>query len=104
MTVTAVVEAKGPNGVIVAQGGNARGWALYLENRKLVFSVHHRGKPTRVVAPEALPSRAVKAARMTANPDEPLRVGLDTRTSAAEYEPPLEFNGTIRNVEIKLTD
>ncbi len=38
-TITAAFDAQAPEGVVVAQGGSARGYALFLRKGKLAFAV-----------------------------------------------------------------
>jgi arylsulfatase len=56
-TITAKFDAKAPDGVIVAQGGVAQGYALFLKDNILTFVVRPRNKAlTTVAAPQALPA------------------------------------------------
>ncbi|MEZ6040617.1 MAG: arylsulfatase [Planctomycetaceae bacterium] len=42
-TITVNITSPGDNGVIVAQGGSAAGYALYLKNGKVIFAVREKG-------------------------------------------------------------
>ena len=55
LIVSAEIEPESPNGVIVAQGGSANGFSLYLEDGKLAFGVRVARRLTVVKASEPLP-------------------------------------------------
>jgi arylsulfatase A-like enzyme len=48
LKITATLHGDSPRGVIVAQGGTAHGYALHLEDGKLIFAVRRDGKLDRV--------------------------------------------------------
>lgn len=54
VTVTASFNSKGADGVIVAQGGDKQGYALYIRNGMLVLGVRDNWKLTEAVAGEPL--------------------------------------------------
>ncbi len=54
--ITASFNSKGSDGVIVAQGGDKQGYALYIRNGMLVLGVRHDWKLTEAVAGEPLTS------------------------------------------------
>ena len=56
MTITALFNSKGADGVIVAQGGDKQGYALYIRKGKLVLGVRDNWKLTEAVAGEPLNS------------------------------------------------
>lgn len=56
VTITASFNSKGADGVIVAQGGDKQGYALYIRNGKLVLGVRADWKLTEAVAGEPLNS------------------------------------------------
>ena len=56
MTITATFNSKGADGVIVAQGGDKQGYALYIRKGKLVLGVRDNWKLTEAVAGEPLNS------------------------------------------------
>jgi len=126
-TVTATIAAKGPNGVIVAQGGSSLGYALYLKSGRLTFATRHNGKSTIVAAQGKLPSGPVSVAGRLAidgtvtlevagkrvasgkapgpipgQPIDGLEVGADKKGTVGDYEAPNAFSGTIEKVHLKL--
>lgn len=56
VTITASFNSKGEDGVIVAQGGDKQGYALYIRKGKLVLGVRDNWKLTEAVAGEPLNS------------------------------------------------
>jgi arylsulfatase A-like enzyme len=54
LAISAEIEPAGAEGVIVAQGGGSQGYALYLSEGKLAFTVHEDGDPTTIVATDPL--------------------------------------------------
>ncbi|MGI9442311.1 MAG: sulfatase-like hydrolase/transferase [Rubripirellula sp.] len=56
VTITTSFDSKGSDGVIVAQGGDKQGYALYIRERKLVLGVRDAWKLTEAVASEPLAS------------------------------------------------
>jgi arylsulfatase len=123
--VAAAVEAKGPDGVIVAQGGTSLGWALYLAGGRAAFAVRSKGKGTFVVAPDPLPAgRADVGATLAADgtvtltvggrtvatgkadgpvasmPLDGLEVGRDDGGAVGPYAAPNVFKGRIEKVVI----
>jgi hypothetical protein len=54
LEISAEIEPAGAEGVIVAQGGGSYGYALYLTEGKLAFTVHEDGDPTTIVAKDSL--------------------------------------------------
>jgi arylsulfatase A-like enzyme len=124
-TVTAEIEGEAKDGVIVAQGGNARGYALHLAEGKLVFSTRNGGELSSVVATEALTSGSHKveaavdaAGQVKLNvdgkqvgegklpglidrrPGEGLTVGNDGGAPVGEYTAPHAFTGKVANVTV----
>ena len=59
--ITSSFESKGSDGVIVAQGGDKQGYALYIREGKLVLGVRDAWKLTEAVASEPLDSGITKA-------------------------------------------
>ncbi len=126
LTLTAEVEPSGPDGVIVAQGGNVNGYALYLKDGKLAFTVRVNGKATTIVASEtpagrftaqahlastgatglAINERQVAAGQapglIPAQPNDGLSVGNDAASLVGEYEGANEFSGKILNVRLNV--
>jgi arylsulfatase A len=54
LQISAEIEAVGADGVVVAQGAGANGYALYLKSGKLTFSVREDRQLTTIVAKEPL--------------------------------------------------
>jgi arylsulfatase len=126
-TITAKFDAKTPQGVIVAQGGAARGYALYLKEGKLVFSVRTSTEQVTSVATAevvvgvhtaearlkkdgelslALSGKAVVSGRAPAliqqMPVDGLDVGSDTAGQVGTYATENPFQGSIDFVRIEL--
>jgi len=117
-------EAK--NGVIVAQGGTARGYALFLADGKLTFFVHSADGHASVGSEEAITGQHTAIARLDAKgamtltldgrpvggttqtdlidcmPVEGLDVGCDRGGAVGPYTSPDTFNGEIESVVIEL--
>jgi len=60
LTITATVDSKGADGVILAQGGDKEGYALYIRDGKPVLGVRRDWKLTEAVAEHELPAGSVK--------------------------------------------
>ncbi|MDF1845388.1 MAG: hypothetical protein P1U77_28590 [Rubripirellula sp.] len=60
VTITASFNCKGADGVIVTQGGDKQGYALYIRNGKLMLGVRNAWKFTEAVASEPLTSGITK--------------------------------------------
>jgi arylsulfatase A-like enzyme len=125
LAVTAEIDPATPNGVIVAQGGPAHGYTLYLQDGKLAFGVRvsrqltvvtsnrpiPKGK-TRVEAQLAADGRITLLASGTkvaegqapgliaAQPARGLSVGSDLGT-IGDYTGPNTLRGTIEQVTVK---
>jgi len=123
-TVTATVRATGLEGVIVAQGGTALGYALHLKAGRLAMAVRNRGKLTVVAAPDKLPAGEVtvagrlardgtihlsvagkevasgKATLIDSQPIDGLQVGRDEKGAVGDYTVPHAFQGTVKEVRI----
>jgi arylsulfatase len=113
------------NGVLVAQGGSALGYALYLAQGKLTFIVRSRAAVATASAALAAgpqtalarldtngvltlsldgqpPARARLNGLIAAMPVDGLDVGADTGGAVGPYAPPHPFTGTIESVTIEL--
>ncbi|MEK7949595.1 sulfatase-like hydrolase/transferase [Luteolibacter soli] len=124
-TVAAEIDGDAKDGVIVAQGGNARGYALHLAEGKLVFSTRNGGELSSVVATEALATGSHKvqaavdaagqvklsvdgkqvgegklASLIERRPGEGLTVGNDGGAPVGEYAAPHTFSGKVANVTV----
>ena len=129
-----IVREGSGDGVILAHGGYAGGYALYVRENRLVYEHNCADDHTRIVSGEELPARAsVEFAftktgenrgvgvlsvdgRETARGDLPrmlgglftiegLDVGQDTATPVSDqYEAPFPFSGAIESVVIEVDD
>jgi hypothetical protein len=125
LIVSAQVEPAAPDGVIVAQGGTAHGYALYLQDGKLAFAVRVARQLTTVIASEPLgtgrftvEARLAAEGRITllvngrqvaegrapgliaAQPARGLTVGRDSGPVGG-YSAPNAFTGKIENVTLR---
>ncbi len=125
-TITAAFDAKGSQGVIVAQGGTARGYALFLQDGKLTFVVRAKGQLTAVAGREPATGRHLAVARLERDgtltltvdgqpagsakapslienmPVDGLDVGSDSEGLVGPYSAENKFAGTIESVRIEL--
>ena len=125
-TITAEFDVKGPDGVIVAQGGSKHGYALCVQRGKLTFMVRVAGTLTSVSGDVTLtgPHNAVAelaldgtlvlrmdgkqvgqgkaASALTMMPTDGLDVGEDTGGLVGDYGKANPFPGTIKSVMIEL--
>lgn len=116
--------AKGSNGVLLAQGGNQRGYALHLKAGVPVFSVREAGILFTVAAPTAPEGRFTLEARLgkdgamtlaingktvatgkssgliTAQPKDGLSIGEDILSAVGDYASPNPFRGKVENVRV----
>src|SRR5207245_1712607 len=87
-TITAKFNAEAPNGVIVAQGGVARGYALFLQDGKLTFLLRSaEGVATGIASSENVSGAHTAMARVET--DGKLKLTLDDKTVAAGKAPGL---------------
>ena len=125
--VTAEVIEMARDGVLVAQGGPAEGFSLYLKEGKPVFALRRGGKLTTAVATEALAAgpttlmaelessgtmklsieervAATAKAEGTLNrlPLDGLQVGRDANGAVGDYSAPFQFGGKIGRVIIEV--
>ncbi|MEZ6065995.1 MAG: sulfatase-like hydrolase/transferase [Planctomycetaceae bacterium] len=124
-SVTAEFQSNGGEGVIVAQGGSAAGYALYVQNGKLKFTTRVRGQETTFETDAPPDGRLVKVTaaclgdgslRMHIGQDLPLvvkgpstipnmpgdglEVGRDRKSPVGNYETPFAYAGEIRRVTV----
>ena len=123
--ITASFNSKGADGVIVAQGGDKQGYALYIRNGKLVLGVRDNWKLTEAVAGEPLTSGITQGtATISANgkmqllvnekiaatadakcvlvqPGDGLQVGDDKIKPVGDYTTKT-FSGTISELRLQL--
>jgi arylsulfatase len=117
LTLHATVQAAEPDGVVLAQGGKQHGYALHFIKGIPTLDVRVKGKVTRLSAQEKVTGKITLLAKITAKqltltvngktvtatppglipvqPQDPLSIGQDDRTSAGDYEAPNAFNGKV---------
>jgi arylsulfatase A-like enzyme len=124
LVISAEVEPKAPTGVIVAQGGSASGFALYLRDGKLVFTVREHSRPVSIGAAETpagrfhLEARLVRGGAMTlmvdgktaasgkapglitVQPQEDFCVGFDNGKPVGDYDGKAHFRGSISQLKV----
>ncbi len=125
--VEAAIDAAAPDGVIVAQGGGAEGFTIYMKESKLHFAIRRAGKITLAAAKDAVAPKSFKVEAvldsggamtlsidgakvadgkapglLTRTPSEPLAVGEDTNSPVGDYAGPFKFEGKIGQVIIEL--
>ena len=125
-TVSADIQGAEPKGVIVAQGGQANGYALFVQDGKLAFALRAKRELTLVTATKTLEAGARKveaklaadgkitlsvdgqavgegkaAGLVPAQPGEGLTVGNDGRNAVGEYTAPNDFTGKVENARVK---
>jgi arylsulfatase len=126
-TVTVNIATPGTNGVLVAQGGAAHGWALYFDKGAFHFAINRNGNLEDVSTSDAAfaAAKSITAAlaadstlTLSADgremlkkkvgalpatiPTDGLQVGRDLRGSVGDYATPFAFNGTISGVTLEL--
>jgi hypothetical protein len=126
-TIAAEIDGSAPNGVIVAQGGKANGYALFVHEGKLAFAMRLDGKLSVVTAANALDAGVRRVgAKLDADgkltltvgeqvvgegklsgilgsqPQEGLTIGNDGRGAVGEYEAPNAFTGKVTNATVTI--
>jgi arylsulfatase A-like enzyme len=125
-TITAKFDTLGKNGVIVAQGATAHGYALFVENGHLKFAFRRANVLTVVNGGEVgggthtakisvrrggelqllLDDKSVGTGRaaglMIQTPADGVEVGADEGKPVGNYTTPNTFGGSIESVEIRL--
>jgi hypothetical protein len=127
LDISAEIEPAGGDGLIVSQGGSARGYALYLSKGKLTFGVREDSQLTTIAASEPLASGRFsveatlhgdgamalsvdgkKVAEGKApgglimeQPKAGLFVGATGKAVVGDYTAPFTFAGKISNVRVK---
>jgi hypothetical protein len=125
ITVEAWIKAEKLNGVILARGGNALGYVLYLQGGKPHFAIRADNKLTTVEAAEKITQKwmhlagvltadkklhiyvdgdfagMTKAPSLIANdPSEAMQIGLDDGSTVGDYGGSFGFKGLIDEVRI----
>jgi arylsulfatase A len=126
LDITAAVDASGQDGVIVAQGGAANGYALYVQGGKLAFSVREAKDLTTITAKDPLGTGHFQveaklaqdgalaltvdgktvatgkaAGLIPQQPKAPFTVGKAGRGTVADYEASASFGAKVSGVEVK---
>ncbi len=125
LTITATFDTQENDGVIIAQGGLAQGYALYVQNGELFFALRRLSVLTtlsggRVSAGQHTVTAALSKAGeltlardgnasatglaagvITAQPVDGLDIGADQGAPVGPYETPNSFGGTIEMVSVK---
>jgi len=125
LLVSAEIEVAGTNGVIISQGADINGYALYLKDRKPAFAIRSQRELTTVTASEPLgKGHFVIEAKLAADgtisiivdgkqvasghapglianqPARGLTIGLSNQ-SVGDYDAPDAFSGKIENVKVQ---
>lgn len=124
LTITCEVEPQSRDGVILAQGGDRQGYALWLRDGRLAFGVRIDGKLTSITAAEMPSGRLAVVARLNRDggmqlsvngrivaegkapgvipvqPVDELSIGQDVRTAAGDYAGPFPLFGKVEKVNI----
>jgi arylsulfatase len=128
ITIDAEITKVG-DGVIVAQGGVAEGFTLYVKQGRATFALRRASQLTAITGKDPLPSGSVRlqaklskdgkltltldgkeiatgaaAGTLTKMPIDGLQVGRDGAGAVGDYETPFAFSGTIGRVTVKLTE
>ncbi len=124
LIITCDVTAQSSEGVILAQGGDRQGYALYLKDGRPVFAVRRDTKLFTVAAPDApqgkfslevhlekdgamtlaingtVVARGQAAGVIEVQPAEGLDIGEDTRGAVGNYTAPNPLKGTVENAKV----
>jgi hypothetical protein len=125
LTITATFDTQGKDGVIMAHGGLAQGYGVYVEGGRLVFVVRRNNALTAVdggnvtAGPHTLratfsrtgaisvaldgnsPATGQAAGGLTLEPVDGLDVGGDRGAPVGLYPVPNDFGGTIESVSLR---
>jgi arylsulfatase A-like enzyme len=123
-SITAKFNSESPNGVIVAQGGVARGYTLFLQDNKLTFLLRTADDKVTSATVASVPGPHTVSARLAADgnltlsmddkpsatakaaaiiktmPTDGLEVGSDANGLVGPYSSDNKFHGTIESVVI----
>ncbi|MCO8124212.1 sulfatase-like hydrolase/transferase [Stieleria sp. TO1_6] len=122
--IEATIKGPKPSGVVLAQGGRERGYALHLVDSKPVFDVRRGGQVTRLQSNIRIsgktrllasldrdlmrlsinggkPIETTSPGLISGQPKDGLSIGFDDLSAAGDYEGPNEFSATI--VDYKVT-
>ena len=124
-TISIMVKQPGDQGVLIAQGGTTAGYALYVRNGEMTFSIRDNGKLFDVHCP--VPENAGKlilrwqpdghfllsdsktvlmdkqlAGRLDTMPIDGLEVGVDSGGLVGAYEADFSYNGKLGRVDVAI--
>ena len=123
-TITCEVEPQPADIVIVAHGGSAMGYTLYLKDHRAVFAVRHRQQVTRITSAELPTGRLTFQAQLTpeaklaltvngksadpvkapgllaGQPVEDFNVGFDAKMTVDDYDGAKVMQGSIHKLSI----
>jgi hypothetical protein len=126
LTITATFDTQDQNGVIVAQGGLAHGYALYVQDGELLFALRRLNVLTTVPGGKISAGRHTATAVLTKTgeitlgmdgkttatgraagvitlqPVDGLDIGADRGAPVGPYQIPNEFGGAIEIVSLKI--
>jgi outer membrane protein assembly factor BamB len=125
LTVEAWAKARKPDGVVLARGGGAHGYALYLQGGQPRFTIRIKSKPASVGAKAKvvgkwahlagvltsgkelqiyvdgnLAASTAVAGLIAADPQEAMEIGADEESTVGDYESPFGFNGLIDELRV----
>jgi arylsulfatase len=125
LTIACEVEPQSRDGVILAQGGNQQGYALWLRDGQLLFGVRINGTLTSITVQDAPAGRFGITAKLNrdgvmqllvngrmvaegkasglipAQPVDELSIGQDARTAVGDYAAPHPLRGRVENVRVQ---
>lgn len=124
--VQATITTKGKDGAIIAHGGVAAGYCVFVKNNKLSFTIRSRNKENTITGKDKLPGNEKLKIRanlgvnrvMTlrvndkqiakgqcsnlihVQPVDPVNIGFDARGNVGPYEGEFRFGGVIESVSV----
>lgn len=125
LTAGAWCTLKGTDGVVLSQGGETTGWALWVKEGKPHFGVRNAGTMKEVASPFPLTAGrpthlagvltegmelmlyvdGVLVGRglshfLSSKPEQPLTIGRSSSKAVGEYEPPFRLDGELQDVRV----
>ncbi len=128
ITVRVEITEAASDGVLIAQGGSAEGFSLYLKDGKPTFALRHGGKLDATTAADALALEPTtitatlakdgtvtiksggkviatgKSSPLKRQPADGLQVGRDEKGAVGEYTAPFVFKGKLGPVTLDLSE
>jgi len=122
--IEAEVQADDPDGVVLAQGGNATGYAIYFKDGEIRFDVRIDGKVTGLATGVKVSGLIKIETRLNrekmllkvndmsqievgspgllkVQPKDGLSIGFDDLSAAGDYESPNKFNGRVLKYSVR---